>query len=75
MNISDSGVNSGRLIEAGRPLLLCGRDDVLLARLLVENVAIVVHTGEVARRPAAEQVEPVLLVGRHHQGGVRAFVH
>ena len=57
MDIPHGGVNGGAVVQAGRPLLpLRGRDDVLLGRLLVEHVALVVHGGEVARRPAAEEV-------------------
>ena len=75
MNVPNSGVNGGWLVEAGGALLLCGWDDVLLARLLVEHIPVVVHAGQVARRPAAEEVEPVLLVGSNHQGGVGALVN
>ena len=67
--------NPDLAVEPGRALLLGGGDDVFLARLLVENVPLVVHARGVLTAPVREQVEPVLPEGGGDDGGVGALVH
>merc|ERR1719483_1423494 len=67
VDISNSGVYCGILIQPGGAFFFCSRYDVFLARFLVKHISVIVYTAEIFAGPVGEQIESVFLVSRGNQ--------